>query len=181
MTLAPSDTADLLVEALGPAQVRTVYPLIRAVEPSLSLADWLQYARRVAVGERGRRGVLVARRPAQRHPSGLVCYRCDRHISHGTLLTAEHFVALDLLYAEAVLAALVTGLERMATELGCGAIRSIVRGVHSPLIQHLCQHGHRAEGMTLTRTVSSGQPLLVTVEMAAAAVSCSPVSGAVDD
>lgn len=150
MTDLPS-TPDLVLETLGPEQVWTVYPLISAADPSITLVGWLRYARQAAGRGHARRGVLVARRPALRHPSGAVCYRSERHVRHGVLLTAEHYVALDIVQPEAVLAALVAGLDRVAETLGCAAIRSVVHGAGAALADKLREAGHQVEAVTYTR------------------------------
>jgi hypothetical protein len=144
----------LIVERLSRKDGRTVYPLMREVVPSLSMLRWLTYARRLPRGPGpGRTGILIARRLGYPHPSGAVCYRRDRDITHGSVLTAEHFIALDLLYPEAILSALLSELDSIAVSLGCAAIRSIVHGGRPGLVAELCLAGHKAEGVTLTKYV----------------------------
>jgi hypothetical protein len=70
------------------------------------------------------------------------------------VLTAEHFVALDLLYPDRIIAALIAGLEPVAKRLGCGTIRSIVHGDAAALIVTLQSQGHMAEAVTLVKDVS---------------------------
>ena len=150
----PAAQTDLLVEHLSPAQVATVFPLMRSAQPGLSLADWKRFAKRVSrPGAPPAEGVLVARRTCAIHPSGAVCYRRSMELQHGALLTAEHFIALDLLYPDVILRALIAGLEPVAQRLGCSAIRSIVHGAAAPLIETLQLHGHRSEAVTLTKLV----------------------------
>lgn len=114
--------SDLVVERLGREQVRAVYPLIRQAAPSLTLSHWLAYARPGAT----QFGILVARRTGMQHPCGAACYRRDRDLRYGTVLTTEHIVALDLLYPKAVLLALLSELDSVAARLGCQAVRWIV-------------------------------------------------------
>jgi hypothetical protein len=95
--------------------------------------------------------VLIARRPALRHPSGAVYYARHRDIHGSAVLTAEHFVALDLLYPEAVISALIAGLEPVAAMLGCRGIRAIVTVSATRLIESLQNQGHCAEAITFIK------------------------------
>jgi hypothetical protein len=102
----------------------------------------------------------VARRRGHTLPCGAVHYRLDRNLRYGQLLTAEHFIAIDLLYPHAVLTALFEALDGVATACGCSAMRSILhenghdRGHDSgaDLLDRLSVAGHRRDGMTLTKT-----------------------------
>jgi hypothetical protein len=144
----------MIVERLRPEDIRTVYPLMREAAPSLSMPNWLNYARRLLRDAASpKKGILVARRRNLQHPSGAVCYRQERHIAYGDMLTAEHFIALDLLYPEDVLAALLAELDKIALLLGCSAIRSIVHGRRPETIDDLKSAGHHIDGVTLTKHV----------------------------
>jgi hypothetical protein len=117
--------AEVLVEPITPGDVRPLFPLMRAVEPNLQLSAWLGYSRRMTKAKAGARaGIMVARRRGHSLPCGAVHYRLDRNLRYGQLLTAEHFIAIDLLYPHAVLVA---------------------------LFDRLCVAGHRLDGMTLTK------------------------------
>jgi len=117
--------ADVLVEPMTVGDIRPLFPLMRAVQPDLTLSAWLTYSRRVARAKLGARvGIMVARRRGHSLPCGAVHYRLDSNLRYGQLLTAEHFIAIDLLDPHAVLAA---------------------------LFDRLCVAGHRLDGMTLTK------------------------------
>jgi hypothetical protein len=129
---------------------------MREAAPALSLPSWLHFARPVATAARpGRAGILVAHRRGATHPVGAVCYRRDRDMRSGTMLTAEHFIAVDLLYPEAVIHALLSELDCVASKLRCTAIRSIVHGARAGLIDDLRLSGHVAEGVTFTKKVAA--------------------------
>jgi hypothetical protein len=146
--------ADIIVERLARPQFRTVYPLMREAAPALSLPRWLQYAGSLSRGTAmARKGVLVARRRAALHPCGAVCYRSERHMTSGSMLTAEHFIAVDLLYPEAIIAALLTELDGVAASLGCTSIRSIMHGGRAGLLEDLQAAGHSSDGITLLKPV----------------------------
>ena len=150
----PSNTSALIVARLTRQQIRSAYSLMQAADPSLRLVRWLRYARRVAdQADSASDGMLVARRGATSHPCGAVCYQRVRHLRHGPVLTAEHFIALDLLQPEAVLSALAAELEVVAARLGCGTIRSIVHGSGAAVLGHLHSTGHILEGILLTKSL----------------------------
>jgi hypothetical protein len=145
--------AEILVEPSKLGDIRPLFPLMQAIEPGLPLAAWLGYARRIMKPKAGPKGgIAVARRRGQSMPCGAVCYRLDWDLRFGSLLTAEHFIALDLLYPKAVLTALFDALDRRAAELNCSAIRSIVHDGHSEVLDTLQVAGHRRDGLTLTKT-----------------------------
>jgi hypothetical protein len=144
---------DLLVKPITLGDIRPLFPLMQAAEPGLQLSDWLIYARRMTKPKAGTKaGIAVARRRDQAMPCGAVCYRLDRDLRFGSLLTAEHFIALDLLYPQAVLSALFDALDGLAETLGCSAIRSIVHDGRSDILENLSIAGHRRDGMTLTKS-----------------------------
>ena len=107
---------------------------------------------------------MVARRRGHSLPCGAVHYRLERNLRYGQLLTAEHFIAIDLLYPQAVLAALFEALDDIATKCGCSAMRSILHDSGhdnghdsghdsgADLLDRLCITGHRRDGMTITKT-----------------------------
>ena len=144
----------LHVERLCRSALLTVYPVMREAVPPLSLAHWLRYARKVTAGrDDAPEGVLIVTRRGTPHPSGAVCYRRDHSMTLGAVLTAEHFIALDLLYPQVVLKSLLLELDNVALRLNCTAIRSIVHGARPDLLADLEGAGHQSEGFTLTKTI----------------------------
>jgi len=140
------------VEPLSRDQIRAVYPLIREAIPGLSLSAWLRFAQ-AATGARrgGQSGIIVARREGHDFPNGLFCYRVDPDPALGKLLVAEHFVAVDLLHPDEVLAALVAELDALGERLGCRAVRSIVHG--NDVEGGLAQAGHATMGSILGKAL----------------------------
>jgi hypothetical protein len=139
------------VEPLARDQIRAVYPLIREAIPGLGLADWLRFAQGVTSPRRGQAGIIVARRQGHDFPSGLFCYRVDPDPALGKVLVAEHFVAVDLLHPDDVLAALVAELDALGQRLGCKAVRSIVHG--EAVEGGLAQAGHATIGSILGKVL----------------------------
>lgn len=144
--------SDVLVEPMTLGDIRPLFPLMRAIEPSLQLSAWLNYARSVVKAKPSTRaGILIARRRPQAMPCGAACYRLDRDLRYGSVLTAEHVIALDLLYPQAVLMALFDALDGLALRLGCGAIRSIAHDRGPDILEPLRIAGHRREGTMLAK------------------------------
>ncbi len=145
---------DITVEMLAPDQIRSVFPLIRQVVPTLDLAAWLRFARPLVNPRRAEAGgIVVARRPQRPFPSGLFCYRRESHLEHGKVLLAEHFVALDLLDPEAVLAALLAELDSLGRRFGCDVVRSVVHGSNPEVAGGLTAAGHLPEAALLLKAV----------------------------
>jgi hypothetical protein len=143
---------EVMVEGLAPGDIRPLYPLVLAAEPGLLWPQWDRYAKRmVRNGPRAREGILVARRLRQALPCGAVCYRLDRDLRHGLVLTAEHFVAIDLLYPQIVLTALAQALDGLADRFDCAAIRSVVHDRDAAVAENLGVIGHSRHGLMLTK------------------------------
>jgi hypothetical protein len=140
------------VEPLARDQIRAVYPLIREAISGLSLSAWLRFAQSATSARRGgQAGIIVARRKGHDFPSGLFCYRVDPDPALGKILVAEHFVAVDLLHPDDVLAALVAELDALGERLECKAVRSIVRG--EAIEGGLAQAGHAMVGSILGKSL----------------------------
>jgi hypothetical protein len=144
--------ADITAQMLAPNQVRSVFPLIRQAVPALDLPGWIRFARPLANPRRPERGgIVVARRPPRPFPSGLFCYRQERDLAHGKVLLAEHFVALDLLEPEAILAALLAELDTLGKRFGCDAVRSVLHGPAPEIAGRLAAAGHVPEASLLCK------------------------------
>jgi hypothetical protein len=145
---------DIAVEMLAPDQIRSVFPLIRQVVPTLDLAAWLRFARPLVNPRRAELGGnVVARRLPRRFPSRLFCYRRESDLAHGKVLLAEHFVALDLLDPDAVLAALLAELDALGRRLGCDVVRSAVHGSAPEVTGRLTAASHQPEAALLFKPV----------------------------
>lgn len=147
---------ELVVEPLPLERARLAFPLMRLVLPALTLEDWQGFARQVARGARHvPAGILVARRPDTPYLCGAVCFRRDLDPQSGAVLTAEHLVALDLLYPQAVVAALVRALDGLAVSLRCQMIRVTAVAARPDLARTLRDCGHRSAGIVLGRRTRS--------------------------
>jgi hypothetical protein len=136
--------ADFIIEVLS------LYPLVREAVPSLDLPAWLRFARQLTDPRRaGQCGIVAARRGGRAFPCGLFCYRVEDDLKLGKVLTADHFVAVDLLDPAGVLAALVEELDGLAKRLGCHAVRSLVHGGVPHVEGGLSAAGHEPEDASL--------------------------------
>jgi hypothetical protein len=141
---------EFVIETLAREQLAAVYPLVREAVPSLGLTNWLRFARPLTGPRRsGQCGIVTARRAGRSFPCGLFCYRVDDDLTLGRVLVADHFVAVDLLDPGAVLAALVDDLDRLAHQLECKAVRSLVHGGTRDVADSLDAAGHRPEDASL--------------------------------
>jgi len=146
---------NFVVEPLAKDQIAAAFPLIREAMPSLDIKSWTRLARDLTDPRRSRqRGILAARRHQRRHASGLLYYRKEHDLERGAILIADHYVAIDLLDARPVVAALITALERLAVELHCSAVRSVLHASSADIASELYSAGHYLEGATLCKPVS---------------------------
>lgn len=142
------------VHSLPPDQLLAVYPLVREAVPSLDATAWMRFARQLTQAKRtGQAGIVAAWRQGRSFPCGLFCYRVDHDLVRGKVLVAEHFVAVDLLDPQAVLAALVDGLDALAVRLECKAVRSVVHGGNAVVHSGLSAAGHEPDGSLMLKPV----------------------------
>ncbi|HUN40033.1 MAG TPA: hypothetical protein VMU81_07070 [Acetobacteraceae bacterium] len=143
------------VRALAPDQILSVYPLIREAMPEIALAAWTDYARRVTGRRSHHAGIMAAWREGRSFPCGLFCYRVDNTLGQGRVLIAEHFVAVDLLDPQGVLAALVAELDALGHRLDCNAVRSVVHGGEPAIAGGLVAAGHTPEASLLLKSLAA--------------------------
>ena len=118
---------DYLVETLARRGAMSAYPLAQLAIPALAQRDWRRQLRAgISPAADGCRGVLVARRPHQRHFCGMVCYRIIADMASGRMLEASYLIAADIFGTQPVIHALLTALARLARRKNCRAIRVIV-------------------------------------------------------
>lgn len=156
----------LHVKQLTADRLQQAFPLLQSRDPGLSLDRWLSYAGALVPSPTGKDrpqdcGVMAVENE-QGYIAALFTYRCDLDLRHGRLLTAENFVALDLLNPEACACALGEALENLALQLGCKAVRSLVpdcassRGGAGTMAGVLTAQGHHDAGRLYIKEV--GQP-----------------------
>jgi hypothetical protein len=146
----------LTVQPLVLSQLRAAYPLIREVVPTVDLEAWSRFARRFANPRfANRSGIMVAMIESRPYPSGLVAYKKDEDLRYGHVLTADHFIAFDLLDRQPVASALITAMETMGRQLGCDTIRWNLHHEAAGIAPNLLSAGHRLVGTVLYKPVGT--------------------------
>ena len=112
------------VVALGLAEARAAFPLIRTIAPDVNFDDWLDYVRR-----RGREGGFIGLYGESGMIVGLASYRLGERLSHGRVLALDDFVTFELSQAAPARAALMAAAEERARVLGCTRIE-VRTGAH---------------------------------------------------
>ena len=112
-----------IVRPLTTAQVAQAFPLLAVLDPGLTLERWSDYATAfVEPSEDAEPRRIMTAQNAQGYIYGLASCRrrCDLH--HGCVLEVENFVSLDLTGNKVAANALLTVIEALAREWGCGHI-----------------------------------------------------------
>jgi len=142
------------VHPLRLSELGTVYPLIRQAAPMVDLKAWARFARHAAdPRSRHLRGVIIAQHACLTHPSGLFCYTRELDLTYGAVLSASHFIVLDMFKPEAVMTALVEALEELSRKLGCTVIRTTSFGGVGDAAASLLAAGHHVEGTSFVKPV----------------------------
>ncbi len=155
---------DLIVQPLPADRLPLVYPLVRAVMPSVTLEAWLRYGRRLlAPRQSAQSGIVAATRQARSLPCGMFCWRREQDPEKGAIIVAEHFVAMDILDSHPMHEALVAELERMGRELGCAAVRSVIHDDSPETKNEFLAAGHRTTAALLSKDLHPQPPYADTV------------------
>lgn len=111
------------VEALSRTAIRDAFPIVHLVMPALDLQAWLRFARSSLHSSRGQlAGILVVRRRARRHISGLVCYRLEVGLGCGRIIQARNLIGIDILDPRPIISILIRHLEQLARINRCTAV-----------------------------------------------------------
>src|SRR5579859_2628896 len=109
--------------ALSPDQVALAFPLVQAAVPVIDLRAWQNFIQ-ATVDASGQATVGAL---GLRHEGGYVCglvvYRKQQDLRHGTVLVVDLFVALDLVSDVPAAKALLHAAEAKAHDLGCAAVQ----------------------------------------------------------
>ena len=148
---------EFLCQPLYSEDARTAYPLVREAEPDVDLESWLSFVKRTAKPAAARTGIMVATRSGQRFPSGLFCYRCHEDLALGSVITADYFVAVDILDPTPVVGAMLRELETLGERLKCHAVRSVVHARAERLSFCLLDCGHRLEAKNFVKRLPAAR------------------------
>lgn len=126
---------------LDKSRILQAYPLAQAILPDLSLARWAKLAEPLTAPETlDRQGIMIAVNPAG-YIYGLCFYRIEEE-DGGRRLTADRFVAFDLLGPPRAFEALLSGLDDLAQRLGCFAVHTFLKTPQESHIEGSRRAGH---------------------------------------
>ena len=110
------------LETLDPA---LSFPLVRLVEPALSLDEWRSFVAEIKASRRRdgpmRGGVIVVDRMDYIH--GLFCYEAEPDLRSGTVLEVDRLIVVDNILDTGAAETVLAALETVAHTLFCGKIR----------------------------------------------------------
>jgi hypothetical protein len=139
-------------------QIALLFPLVSAVVPQIDLAHWRSFARPLAEDMAPPRSGAICLRNAAGYACGLLSYRVERDLRHGSVLAVDFFVALDLVSDEGTTHALLEAAEAKAMELHCSAMRICSHVTQTTLVDRLAAAGHRKEATVFWKAVAAGAP-----------------------
>ena len=139
----------LTAAPLDQSEIRMAFPIISAVVPDMTLADWLRWARRAVTARSSGRNGLIAVRAAAGHLVGLCIYRVLPGWSQQRSLVVDYLIALDIVDTVPVVDALLDGLERIAERSGCRTIQAALRQADGNGIERFRARGYGPEAMVL--------------------------------
>src|SRR5581483_1568140 len=132
-------------QSLTAADIAPAFPLVQAAFPGLEFDEWRMFtARLVGEAEGARSGAMGLRNEAG-YLCGLLIYRAEPHLRHGTVLSIDLFTALDVTGEAAATNALLTAAEAKASELGCSATHILIDIAQRRLAEAIAKAGHRKE------------------------------------
>lgn len=146
----PSAERQVTVKSLTADQLDQAFPLIQAIAPSITLEEWRAFAEPLLEKPSGapqaQGGVLIAE-DERGYISGLVAYRVQQDLMHGSVLVAEHFIAFDFFERDRIADALARALEGLAAGHRCAAIHTMLpegveRARRQWLVEMLQHRGH---------------------------------------
>ena len=139
---------------LGLEGIDQAYPIVHTLHPALTMDDWRRYARTLIAAAEPVRGVMTAQHGG--YIRGLFCHWTDRSLQHSSMLMVDNFAVMDLFDAHGATRTLISAMETMAEQFGCGAIHTLLTD-HRPtaLHGHLTQQGHEVIKVVLCKAVAN--------------------------
>jgi GNAT superfamily N-acetyltransferase len=134
---------------LAPEQLVQAFPLVKAIEPDMTLERWLVYAGAFLQhreGQAARKILTVQCDKGYIH--GLAFCRCKPDLRLGCILEVENFVSLDLTGGKRAGRALLKATEQQARDWGCGYVRLSLlddETRHHPVTATIRSSGYRQE------------------------------------
>lgn len=144
----------LTVKALTEDRIDQAFVLIQNVIPTIHLDSWRSFAgAMISQGPARSTGILVAE-CENKFFSGLAAYRIQDDLIYGQVVHTSHLLAFDLLDRKLIVDLLVTALEALAKERGCGAVHTFLDSGGKQatrsidwMTEVLTQRGHSCGGL----------------------------------
>lgn len=114
---------------LRSAELRLALPLVRLLYPAVTEREWVDYATQSQGGEERR--ILVACNPGG-YVHGLCILQGNLDLHCGRTLDVEELVVASFLDYKSVMRALLSGVEQMAREGACQAVRVMLADSNLP-------------------------------------------------
>jgi hypothetical protein len=121
---------DLVVARLDTAEIDISFPIVRLTMPLVDLTAWRRFAVHAVAAKTTARGILAVRWRGRPYPGGLACFDSATDLEDGRILVARHVVAVDILYPERMIRALIAALEIVGKTNRCASL-------HISLTPHL--------------------------------------------
>jgi hypothetical protein len=128
---------------------------VNAIAPEIDLARWRSFALPLIGREAPSAGGAIGLRNAAGYACGLLVFRVERDLKHGTVLAVDLFVALDLMNEEEATRALLLAAEAKAAALGCCALHIRSDISQKALRQRFAAMGHRTGAHLFCKMVAS--------------------------
>ena len=142
-------------------RIAQAFPLVQTSLPQVTLDAWRDFAEALVSHRNGAAAGIIAVLGERDYIAGLCSYRIGHDLVHGRLLSAEHFLAFDLLDRRAVAHALAEGIEGLARAHHCTAIHTHLprMGDADPergggLQDVLSTRGHRIESIGMCKLLA---------------------------
>jgi len=145
---------DYKIKALAAENTALAYPLIQSAWPEVTLDAWLSYANNVKHSQPTAdktSGIIVAE-SARGYIHGLFSYSVKMVLVHGSALSIENFVAVDIGDRAAAIKTLIAGMDKLAQDLGCSSIHTQISDQwvsksprNTAIPHHLRNAGHNVE------------------------------------
>ena len=153
---------DYQITDLSGDSAARAYPLIQAAWPEISLDAWIDYAERINHPDPvlTKAAGIVAAESKRGYIHGLFSYSVRIVLNHGTVLSVENFIAMDMIDRAAAIKSLILVMETLARDLGCSAIHTHIPDGWSDdysgggaMMDHLRNAGHSLEFVKFCKTI----------------------------
>lgn len=135
------------------------FPVVQTAFPHLTLGSWQDFAQEMTADKSPRDNGILEVENDRGVILGLSAFRLMRDLQHGSILTADNLIAVDIVNRESVARALIDALEDMAKIKHCAVIHATVfdrsvRQSKSWLVGMLTSRAYEIDGLRLCKTLA---------------------------